>query len=267
MAYSVDEVAGGLDQWIGSDQMPELQRALPKYLQIANYIRDQILRGDLRPGDEVPSERQIAADWQVARPTAARSLEALRQQGFVESRQGAGTFVRQQLHLNRLARERYSRAREAGFIYPPNERAEIVAAEQVTAPPHVAQALGLERGAEAVRRQRIIFADDQPVEISTAWYPPVVGEQAPRLLRKERIRPGTLAYVEESTGRAARYARDEMSARLATSEERERLRLGRPAAVLLVHHVVYDSEDRPLEFTEAVYPPGRWAFDATYPIA
>jgi len=83
--------------------MPELQRALPKYLQIANYIRDQILRGDLRPGDEVPSERQIAADWDVARPTAARSLEALRQQGFVESRQGAGTFVRQQLHLNRLA--------------------------------------------------------------------------------------------------------------------------------------------------------------------
>src|SRR5205807_7208409 len=110
----------------------------------------------------------------------------------------AGTFVRQQLLLNRLARERYSRARETGFIYPPNERAEIVAAEQVAAPPHVIDALGLERGSEAVRRQRIIFADDHPVEISTAWYPPTFGVQAPRLLMKERIRPGTLAYVEES---------------------------------------------------------------------
>ncbi|OLB63893.1 MAG: GntR family transcriptional regulator [Actinobacteria bacterium 13_2_20CM_2_72_6] len=247
--------------------MPELQRALPKYLQIANYIRDQILRGDLRPGDEVPSERQIAADWDVARPTAARSLEALRQQGFVESRQGAGTFVRQQLHLNRLARERYSRARETGFIYPPNERAEIVAAEQVAAPPRVVDALGLAQGSEAVRRQRIIFADDQPVEISTAWYTTSTGAQAPRLLVKERIRPGTLTYVEESTGRPARYARDEMSARLATPEECERLCLEDPAAVLLVHHLVYDADDRPLEFTEAVYPPERWAFDATYPIA
>ncbi len=61
-------------------------------------MRDQILRGDLQPGDEVPSERQIAADWDVARPTAARALEALRQQGFVESRQGSGTVV-DALHL------------------------------------------------------------------------------------------------------------------------------------------------------------------------
>lgn len=50
--------------------MPQIEEAQPKYLQIAHYIRDQILRGDLRPGDEVPSERQLAADWKVSRPTA-----------------------------------------------------------------------------------------------------------------------------------------------------------------------------------------------------
>ncbi|MEV0133993.1 winged helix-turn-helix domain-containing protein [Dactylosporangium sp. NPDC050688] len=83
--------------------MPELQRVLPKYLQIANYIRDRILRGDLPSGAEVPSERQIAVDWEVARPTAALALEALRNQGFVESRKGSGTFVRQQGQPNRLA--------------------------------------------------------------------------------------------------------------------------------------------------------------------
>lgn len=247
--------------------MPEIQRALPKYLQIANHIRDEILRGDLGPGDEVPSERQIAEDWDVARPTAARALEALRQQGFVESRQGSGTYVRHQIQPHRLARERYSRARETGRIYPPNERARIVAAEQVEAPAHVATALGLEPGAQAVRRQRVIFADDQPVEISTSWYAATVAAKAPRLLRRERIRPGTLVYVEQATGRQARYARDEMSARLATAEEREVLRLDDPAAVLLVHHLVYDHDDRPLEFAEAIYPPGRWAFDATYPVA
>ena len=68
--------------------MPQIEEAQPKYLQIAHYIRDQILRGDLRPGDEVPSERQLAADWKVSRPTAARSLEALSHQGLVEKRQG-----------------------------------------------------------------------------------------------------------------------------------------------------------------------------------
>ena len=74
--------------------MPEIQKVLPKYLQIASHIRDQIVRGDLRPGDEVPSERELAAAWTVARPTAAKALESLRVQGFVESRQGSGTYVR-----------------------------------------------------------------------------------------------------------------------------------------------------------------------------
>lgn len=248
-------------------ELPEIQRVLPKYMQIANYVRDQILRGDLQPGDEVPSERQIAAEWNVARPTAARSLEALRQQGFVESRQGSGTFVRDRMRPNRLARERYSRSRDTGKIYPANERAVILAAGYDVAPDYVAEALGISAGAQVVRRQRLIHADDQPVELSTSWYAGSVGEQAPNLLIRERIRAGTMAYVEQSTGRQARYARDEMSARLATGDEREPLRLPEPSAVLLVRHVVYDGEDRPFELTEAIYPPNRWAFEATYPLA
>ena len=249
------------------NELPEIQRVLPKYMQIANHVRDQILRGDLHPGDEVPSERQISTDWAVARPTAARALEALRQQGFVESRQGSGTFVRDRMRPNRLARERYSRARETGKIYPANERAVILAAEYDVAPEPVAEALGIDAGSRVVRRQRLIHADDKPVEISVAWYAASTGEAAPNLLIRERIRSGTMAYVEQCTGREARYARDEMSSRLATSEEREQLRLSDPSAILLVRHVVYDGEDRPIEFTEAVYPPNRWAFEATYPLS
>ena len=100
--------------------MPQIEETQPKYLQIAHHIRDQILRGDLRPGDEVPSERQLAADWSVSRPTAARSLEALSHQGLVEKRQGSGTYVRG-LAVNRRARELYGRAKQTGKIYTPGE--------------------------------------------------------------------------------------------------------------------------------------------------
>jgi GntR family transcriptional regulator len=65
---------------------PEIQQALPKFLQIANHIRGQIARGELRPGDEVPSERQIAEEWRVSRPTATRALSALRAEELVEAR-------------------------------------------------------------------------------------------------------------------------------------------------------------------------------------
>jgi GntR family transcriptional regulator len=246
--------------------MPEIQQSLPKYLQIARHIRDRILRGDLPPGAEVPSERQIVADWKVSRPTATKALEVLRVDGLVDARQGSGTYVLAQDQINRRARERYQRAEETGRIYPDNERAEIVLAETATAPDHVAIALGLEPSSSALRRQRVTYRDDRAVEMSTSWYTPAMAERAPRLTRRERIKEGTVAYVEGATGRRGRLARDRMLARLATPEECTRLDLTDPAAVLVIYHLVYDMDDRPLEFVEAICPPDAWSFEQEYSI-
>jgi DNA-binding GntR family transcriptional regulator len=247
--------------------MPELQEVLPKYLQVANHYRDQIVSGALPPGVEIPSERQLAAEWGISRPTATRALAALRNQGLVEARQGSGTFVREQTQLYRRARDRYIRSRESGRIYAPGERAEIVAAELAEMPPWVADTFGVEPGSSGIRRHRITYADDEPSEASTSWFPESLADMAPKLLQRARIRAGTLAYVEQTSGRAAKYARDQLSARLATAGERAELGLsGRTAAALVVRHVVFDSSDRPLECVEAVYPPDRWTFEQQYSV-
>ncbi|MFF0964222.1 GntR family transcriptional regulator [Streptomyces sp. NPDC003703] len=245
--------------------MPQIEEAQPKYLQIAHYIRDQILRGDLRAGDEVPSERQLAVDWKVSRPTAARSLEALSHQGLVEKRQGSGTYVRG-LEVNRRARELYGRARQTGKIYPPGEYAVITSAGWADAPAHVAEALGLARGGRVDPRRRVTNNQDGPITLSTSWFASDIGRSAPRLLEPERIQEGTLMYVEAMTRRTGSYAEDRMCARSATGEEAADLELSSGSAVLVVHHVVYDAQDRALEFSEATYPPHRWAFEQGYPL-
>ncbi|QDY78013.1 GntR family transcriptional regulator [Streptomyces qinzhouensis] len=245
--------------------MPQIEEAQPKYLQIAHYIRDQILRGDLRPGDEVASERQLASDWNVSRPTAARSLEALKQQGFVEKRQGSGTYVRG-LDVNRRARELYGRARQTGKIYTPGEYAVITSAGWMDAPDHVADALGLAGDRRAVHRRRVTKNQAGPLTVSTSWFGPDVGERAPRLREPERIQEGTLLYVENMTGRRGSYAEDRMCARAATPDEAADLDLQPSSPVLVVYHVVYDLQDRALEFAEATYPPNRWAFEQGYPL-
>ncbi|MER5968373.1 GntR family transcriptional regulator [Streptomyces sp. NPDC002055] len=245
--------------------MPQIEEAQPKYLQIAYFIRDQILRGDLRPGDEVPSERQLAADWKVSRPTAARSLEALSHQGLVEKRQGSGTFVRN-LEVNRRARELYGRARQTGKIYTRGEYAVITSAGWLEAPDHVTEALGLGKGCRVVHRRRVTNNQDGPITLSTSWFAPDIGQRAPKLLDAERIQEGTLMYVESVTGRRGSYAEDRMCARSATDEEAADLRLESGSAVLIVHHVVFDLQDRPLEFAEATYPSQRWVFEQGYPL-
>jgi DNA-binding GntR family transcriptional regulator len=223
--------------------MPELQQALPKFLQIANHIRDEILRGEREPGDEVPSERAIADEWGVSRPTATRALQALRAQGLVESRQGSGSYVSS------------------------GEWADIVSARTVKAPAHIGASLGVGTGSRVVKRHRITNDESGPVEVSTSWFAEAVAQKAPRLLARERIREGTLAYVEGATGRRARTARDQIGTRLATSDEARELGLEEPVPVLVVHHIVYDAAGNPLEVAEAVYPPGGWTFEQDYPIA
>jgi DNA-binding transcriptional regulator YhcF (GntR family) len=64
------------------------------YLRIVGEIRERIASGRLRPGDRIPSTRQITQEWGVAMATATKVIAALRDEGIVETRPGAGTVVR-----------------------------------------------------------------------------------------------------------------------------------------------------------------------------
>jgi GntR family transcriptional regulator len=142
----------------------------------------------------------------------------------------------------------------------------ITSAGWLDAPDHVAEALSLTRNRRAVHRRRVTKNEGGPITISTSWFSPDVGQRAPKLLDPERIQEGTLMYVENMTGRQGSYAEDRMCARAATDDESADLQLESASPVLIVHHVVYDLQDQPLEFAEATYPPDRWAFEQGYPL-
>lgn len=247
--------------------MPDKTPQLPVFLQMANRLRDEILRGARKPGDELPSERELAAEWEVSRPTATRALHALRAQGLAVSRHGSGTYVRDNQAFSRRAIDRYGMSRADGHLYPPGEWAEIVAARMVKAPAEIATALEVPAGSRVGKRHRVTHSEAGPVEASTSWFSLDVVAKAPRVLERSRIREGTLAYIEESTGRRARVARDRLAARFASETDARELGLTMPSPVLVVLHVVYDAAGVPLEVAEAVYPPERWTFEHEYPVA
>lgn len=62
--------------------------------EIIGQIKELIAKGELTPGDRIPSERDLASAWGVSRPSVREALMALEMMGFVEARQGGGTFIR-----------------------------------------------------------------------------------------------------------------------------------------------------------------------------
>ncbi len=65
----------------------------PDYRRVMNHLRDRIRVGDLRPNDRLPTYRQLADEYDVGVTTVQVALRMLRELGWVEGRQGKGTFV------------------------------------------------------------------------------------------------------------------------------------------------------------------------------
>ena len=84
--------------------------AVPLYEQIAVRLKAAVATGELRPGEALPSVRQLASTLRINPATVVQAYRGLEEAGFVELRQGAGTFVRSMAGELR-ARERLQQAR------------------------------------------------------------------------------------------------------------------------------------------------------------
>src|ERR1700758_4744622 len=84
--------------------MPEVRNlAMPAYRRIQNEILERLQTGQLKPGDVVDSERELAKIHGVSLMTARHALAGLEREGKVVRRRGAGTFVAPpKIHFNKL---------------------------------------------------------------------------------------------------------------------------------------------------------------------
>ena len=71
----------------------KLEDNMPIYVQIMNRVREAIAAGELRPGDRVPSVREMAQQFEVNPNTMQRALNELEREGLLESERTAGRFV------------------------------------------------------------------------------------------------------------------------------------------------------------------------------
>lgn len=67
----------------------------PLYVQVANAIEARIAAGDLLPDRPIPSENQLVQEFGIARGTARKAIQLLRERGLVVTVVGRGTFVAQ----------------------------------------------------------------------------------------------------------------------------------------------------------------------------
>jgi len=86
----------------------DLESGVPIYMQLVDRIRQMVARGDLQPGQQLPTMRQLAAGLRINYNTVGRAYMILDQEGIISTQQGRGTFI-----ASRLTEEEVERLRTA----------------------------------------------------------------------------------------------------------------------------------------------------------
>ena len=77
----------------GAEAVYKLVRTSRLYEQIVQQIEESIVKGALKPGDQLPAERELAQRFGVSRTAVREAVKALREKGLVEAYSGRGTFI------------------------------------------------------------------------------------------------------------------------------------------------------------------------------
>jgi len=236
--------------------------APPKYAQVVAEIKQRIERGTYPPGSLLPSEHQLVTEFGISRPTIVRALSALRQDGWIETQQGKGSFVRGRPAL--ADAERTRPAYDVMELPETGLSGQLVQAGVKLAPRHITSLLGLDAGARAFVRQRLLTDGGEPVELVSAWLPLELA-QGTGLASADLLGESIRQHLAARKKIRLDHAVEHITARHPSGEEAELLGIAPDAPVLSVIVTAYDATGRPIQVSDIVLPGQRHEIRDAYP--
>jgi GntR family transcriptional regulator len=222
------------------------RNGLPAYQKIQRAIRQRIEAKQLKPGDAVSSERELARIHNVSLMTARHALATLEREGVVERRRGAGTFVAPpRIQFNKLMS--YTEQMASRGLTPSSKviNAKIVEDEQ-----EIAARLGLGAASRMVKIERVRLTGDEPFAMETCYLP---AAEFAELVHAPLGRGSLFATLEHDYGIELAYADEEVDATVAEGRVAQLLNLRAGAPLLRIRQVIYSSKNQPLIYVVGVY--------------
>jgi GntR family transcriptional regulator len=226
------------------------RRDEPAYRRIQNSIRQRIDSGELRPGDVVDSERELAKIHSVSLMTARHALADLAQEGIVERRHGAGTFVAPpQIHFNKLLSYTEQMA-SLGLT----ARSRIVTSSVVNREQEIAAKLGLSPTTRLIRIERVRSAGDEPVALEVCY---LSAEEYHALIDSPMDRNSLFSTLERECGVELAYADEEIDATHADHRIAKLLNIPSGTPLLRIRQLIFSTKGRATVYVTGLYRSGR----------
>jgi GntR family transcriptional regulator len=217
---------------------------LPLYQRLRDQLAEQIAKNRWRPGEAIPTEAALSAEYELSTGTVRKAIDALVSEGILERQQGRGTFIRRPQFQSSLFR--FFRFQSAsGERQVPESR--ILSIEPVAAPLAVAQALGLPSDAPVIRIVRLRLLEVQPVLAEEIWLP---RSRFQPLLETDLSLKGPLLYpiYEDLCGQVVAYAEETLTAESVNDVHARLLQVPINSPVVVIERLARDYAGTPLEW-------------------
>jgi GntR family transcriptional regulator len=243
----------------------------PRYLQIADDLREQIESGTIPRGDQLPTESELRDTYEASRNTIRDAIKRLVTEGLVETRPGQGTFVTKLVVpfvtvLTTDPKTGFGGGEGVTFLdavsedhrtpFQTDPRVEV----QLPNEP-VRLRLRLEPDEQVVSRHQQRFIDNVPWSLQTSFYPMslVTKDGANGLLMATNIVDGTVKYLSGLGHRQTGY-RDWITARSPDDNEQRFFGIGHETTVFEIFRTAFNQDNVPMRVTVTVFPSDRNQF-------
>jgi len=230
----------------------------PRYREIEAALRTRIAH--LRPGQRLPSDADLCAEFGVSRMTARHAMSQLADEGLVRRDPGRGTFVaeppthRRANFLMTFSHE----MRRQGRV--PSSRIVERSVRPPTDPERAALRTG--RDAEVVELRRVRLADHEPVAVETA----VLTARCVEAVMGADLETGSLHEALISDGVVPTRGKSTIGAEAANSDDAVLLGIPAGTPMLVERRLIYDQRGRPIERTESRYAADRYGLNVGFSV-
>ncbi len=145
--------------------------SIPLYEQLKTAIKEGIEAKVYRPGERLPSELELEAQYKVSRITVRRAVKELCDEGILVRRQGKGTFVLDRTDYRRIDRGAGMGVHDYMAMAGKKARAEILEKSIIKPKPAYARDLHIDPMDDVIYLKRLMFVDDTPMMIDTSYLP------------------------------------------------------------------------------------------------
>jgi GntR family transcriptional regulator len=208
------------------------------------------------PGARIPSERDLARQWGVARMTLRSAIEVLIRAGQLERRIGAGTFVVEPPYAKTLGLSSFTTDMRNRGRVPSNRLLEFTLEPAGT---ETSVRLGIDDDEPVYRFTRLRLADGQPIAVETNWIPVV----AVPGFDEAAVAGSLFAALAERYGISPGEATSTIDAVMPDAATAAALAIGEQAPCLRIRMDYVDQRRRPLMASDGFYAATRYQLQVT----